>query len=145
MQSETPQLPDQITPEQLMGAYSIILEKFSISEELKGTYLLRAMEAQYPGIAPSVQKLLPSIQPKSDEEYVSPTRLAQIYNQQNGANIKAYQINDALEERDYQTSYYTERISTKTGKIKRTKCYSPTDIGNEYSTFMLDKAGADRN
>ncbi|MEM7717354.1 MAG: KilA-N domain-containing protein [Cyanobacteria bacterium P01_A01_bin.68] len=139
-----PQIDSQITPEQLIGAYSIIIDKFSISEELKGTYLLRAMEAQYPGITPSVQKLLPTVQPKTEEEYISPTRLAQVWNERHSTNIKAYQINQALEETGYQTSYYTERTSSKTGKIKRTKQYSPTDLGSEYSTFLLDKAGTDK-
>ncbi|MEO1375591.1 MAG: hypothetical protein AAFW70_15005 [Cyanobacteria bacterium J06635_10] len=49
-----------------------------------------------------------------------------------------------MEETGYQTSYYTERTSSKTGKIKRTKQYSPTDLGSEYSTFLLDKAGTDK-
>jgi hypothetical protein len=58
--------------------------------------------------------------------------------------IKAYQINNALEEVGLQTSYYSERISTKTGKLKRTKCYSPTERGNDYSIFILDKAGSNK-
>ncbi|MEO1433394.1 MAG: KilA-N domain-containing protein [Cyanobacteria bacterium J06633_8] len=134
----------QISPEELIRIYGNILAPTSLSEELKATYLLRAIEAQFPEISPSVQKILPGIQPKSDEEYVSPTKLAQIWNNRHGTNIKAYQINNALEEVGLQTSYYSERISTKTGKLKRTKSYSPTERGNDYSIFILDKAGSNK-
>lgn len=132
-----------ITPQSLIDLYSKILPT-SLSEELKATYLLRAIEAQFPEISPSVQRILPGVQSKSDEEYVSPTKLAQTWNSRHGTNIKAYQINNALEKVGLQVSHYSERISTKTGKLKRTKSYSPTEKGNNYGTFILDKAGSDK-
>lgn len=134
----------RISPEELIRIYGSILAPTSLPDELKATYLLRAIEAQFPEISPSIQKILPGVQQKSDEEYVSPTKLAQTWNSRYGTNVKPYQINNALEEVGLQVSYYSERISTKTGKLKRTKSYSPTDKGNNYSIFILDKAGNDK-
>lgn len=134
----------QINPKSLIDLYSQILAPTSLDNSLKATYLFRALEAQFPEISPSIQKMLPLVQKTSDEEYVSPTLLAQAWNKEHNTNIKAYQINNALETAGYQISFYVERTSNKTGKLKREKTYNPTESGKKYSTFMLDKAGNDR-
>lgn len=134
----------QVTPKSLIDLYSQILAPTNLDNSLKATYLFRALEAQFPEISPSIQKMLPLVQKTSDEEYVSPTSLAQAWNKEHGTNIKAYQMNNALEAAGYQISFYVERTSTKTGKLKREKTYNPTEPGKKYSIFMLDKAGNDR-
>lgn len=120
------------------------LHQLGKDNSLKATYLFRALEAQFPEISPSIQKMLSLVQKTSNEEYVSPTLLAVLWNKEHGTNIKAYQVNNALESAGYQISFYIERTSTKTGKLKREKTYNPTELGKKYSTFMLDKAGNDK-
>lgn len=134
----------QITPKSLIDLYSQILTPTNLDNELRATYLFRALEAQFPEISPSIQKMLPLVQKTSESEYVSPTLLAQSWNKENSTNIKAYQVNNALDAAGYQISFYVERTSTKTGKLKREKTYNPTELGKKYSIFMLDKAGNDR-
>lgn len=134
----------QINPKSLIDLYSQILAPTSLDNSLKATYLFRALEAQFPEISPSIQKMLSLVQKTSNEEYVSPTLLAVLWNKEHGTNIKAYQVNNALESAGYQISFYIERTSTKTGKLKREKTYNPTELGKKYSTFMLDKAGNDK-
>ena len=84
--------PNEITPEELINITAIALSKSSLSQDLQTTYLLRGIEAKFPNSKELVREILPGVQPKTEEEYVSPTRLAQIFNKSHQSKVKAYQM-----------------------------------------------------
>ncbi|HLO84808.1 MAG TPA: KilA-N domain-containing protein [Nostocaceae cyanobacterium] len=122
--------PTTPTPQQISELYDLVLGKTDLDPKLIAGVKLNAIAKLHPALAPAAELAKPVLEIATEEELLSPTRLAEILSERTGEDWSNQRVNKLLVDQGFQEK----------NTQSNSPSYLPTDKGKEYSQLIINTA-----